>query len=228
MAESHPGQKRKLCLAAHHGNLTPPRISPSCPFQDRSTNAGAVIARQIGHDLFSGRLDPLPTLLAAFMQNVCTGGSSRSLQCRCPFSVFTRHTNGCISVSGYSLCKEQSRHFPVSPKAPSLLIQFRKPIRNKTSKTSHNIQEQFQLRQDFFTLFVDPSVGQANPFCIVTDGNILKINGLDQLPLSLGKSCHNVPQPLTQLPGNRNSSILGASRSRIASVPTVSPLSIAS
>ena len=62
------GQKRKLCLAAHHGNLTPPRISPSCPFRDRSTNAGAVTARQIGHDLLSGRSDPLPTLSAAFMQ----------------------------------------------------------------------------------------------------------------------------------------------------------------
>ena len=62
------GQKRKLHLAAHHGNFTPPRISPSCPFRDRSTNAGAVIARQIGHDLLSGRSDPLPTLLAAFMQ----------------------------------------------------------------------------------------------------------------------------------------------------------------
>ena len=68
MISDHPGQRLKLCLAAHHGNFTPPRISPSCPFWDRSTNAGAVIARQIGHDLLSGRSDPLPTLLAAFMQ----------------------------------------------------------------------------------------------------------------------------------------------------------------
>ena len=68
MSKLISGQKLKLCLAAHHGNFTPPRISPSCPFQDRSTNAGAVIARQIGHDLFSGQLDPLPTLFAAFMQ----------------------------------------------------------------------------------------------------------------------------------------------------------------
>ena len=117
MMYEHPGQKRKLRLAAHHGNCTPPRISPSCPFQDRSTNAGAVIARQIGHDLFSGRLDPLPTLLAAFMQNVCTGGSSRSLQCRCLFSVFTRHTNGCISASGYSLRKVHDKAFSESRKS---------------------------------------------------------------------------------------------------------------
>ena len=109
MTQITPGQKRKLCLAAHHGNSTPPRISPSCPYRDRSTNAGAVIARQISHNLLSGRSDPLPTLLAAFMQVDCTGGSSRSLQCRCPFSVFTRHTNGCISVSGYSLFKVQFR-----------------------------------------------------------------------------------------------------------------------
>ena len=228
MILDHPGQKLKLCLAAHHGNFTPPRISPSCPFRDRSTNAGAVIARQIGHDLLSGRSDPLPTFNAAFMQ------VSAQVDLRAPSSV-AAHS---LSLQGtptdvfqfldIHFTRSNRGHFPVSPKAPSLLIQFRKPIRNKTSKTSHNIQEQFQLRQDFFTLFVDPSVGQANPFCIVTDGNILKINGLDQLPLSLGKSCHNVPQPLTQLPGNRNSSILGASRSRIASAPTVSPLSIAS
>ena len=38
------------------------------PFLDRSPNAGAVIARQSGHDLLSGRSVPLPTLLAAFMQ----------------------------------------------------------------------------------------------------------------------------------------------------------------
>ena len=118
MSKLISGQKLKLCLAAHHGNFTPPRMSPSCPFQDRSTNAGAVIARQIGHDLLSGRLDPLPTLLAAFMQILCTDGSSRSLQCRCPFSIFTRHTNGCISVSGYSLRKVHERLFPGPGKVP--------------------------------------------------------------------------------------------------------------
>ena len=118
MTFDHPGQKRKLCLAAHHGNCTPPRISPSCPYRDRSTNAGAVIARQIGHDLFYGRLDPLPTLLAAFMQILCTGGSSRSLQCCCPFFIFTRHTNGCISVSGYSLEKIHERLFSVIKRVP--------------------------------------------------------------------------------------------------------------
>jgi len=126
MTLDHPGQKRKLCLAAHHGNCTPPRISPSCPYRDRSTNAGAVIARQIGHDLLSGRLDPLPTLLAAFMQITCTGGSSRSLQCCCPFSVFTRHTNGCISDSGYVLYKVQVRDYSESELVPSLLIQFQR------------------------------------------------------------------------------------------------------
>ena len=38
------------------------------PLTGQEYHAGAVIARQIGHDLLSGRLDPLPTLLAAFMQ----------------------------------------------------------------------------------------------------------------------------------------------------------------
>ena len=48
---------------------------------------------------------PAPHLTCRFHADTCTGGSSRSLQCRCPFSIFTRHTNGCISVSGYSLRK---------------------------------------------------------------------------------------------------------------------------
>ena len=134
MISDHPGQKLKLCLAAHHGNFTPPRISPSCPFQGRSTNAGAVIARQIGHDLLSGRSDPLPTLLAAFMQIPCTGGSSRSLQCRCPFSVFTRHTNGCISVSGYALYKVQVKSIPFS-----LFCRFPDSSNKKSSKRSQKL-----------------------------------------------------------------------------------------
>ena len=135
MISDHPGQKLKLCLAAHHGNFTPPRISPSCPFRDRSTNAGAVIARQIGHDLLSGRSDPLPTLLAAFMQILCTDGSSRSLQCRCPFSIFTRHTNGCISVSGYSLWKVHEKAFSGSRKSsPHYLSSFANPSGTKNQK----------------------------------------------------------------------------------------------
>ena len=135
MSKLIPGQKLKLCLAAHHGNFTPPRISPSCPFRDRSTNAGAVIARQIGHDLLSGRSDPLPTLLAAFMQIVCTGGSSRSLQCRCPFSVFTRHTNGRISVPGYSLEKVREKAFSGSRKSsPHYLSSFANPSGTKNQK----------------------------------------------------------------------------------------------
>ena len=135
MILDHPGQKLKLCLAAHHGNFTPPRISPSCPFRNRRTNAGAVIARQIGHDLLSGRSDPLPTLFAAFMQIPCTDGSSRSLQCCCPFSVFTRHTNGCISVSGYSLEKVREKAFSGSRKSsPHYLSSFANPSGTKNQK----------------------------------------------------------------------------------------------
>ena len=162
MILDHPGQKLKLCLAAHHGNSTPPRISPSCPYRDRSTNAGAVIARQIGHNLLSGRSDPLPTLIAAFMQILCTGGSSRSLQCRCPFSVFTRHTNGCISVSGYTLYKVQVRAFSESRKSsPHYLSSFANPSGTKNQKLpiiSNNILsfDRIFLRCLLTPLWVNP------------------------------------------------------------------------
>ena len=46
-----------------------------------------------------------PPCLPLLCRLLCTDGSSRSLQCRCPFSVFTRHTSGCISASGYALYK---------------------------------------------------------------------------------------------------------------------------
>ena len=144
MISDHPGQKLKLCLAAHHGNSTPPRISPSCPFRDRSTNAGAVIARQIGHDLLSGRSDPLPTLFAAFMQmdlhRWIFALPPMSLPILCLYKAHQR-----MYFSFWIFTSEGSRKgfFRIPEKFPSLLIQFRKPIRNKKSKTSHNVQKQF-------------------------------------------------------------------------------------
>ena len=63
----NPGGILKPRMAARHGNFTPPRISPSCPhclrlWLDRSTNAGAVMAKQACQFLFWGRMDPLCTL----------------------------------------------------------------------------------------------------------------------------------------------------------------------
>lgn len=157
MTQGHPGQRLKLCLAAHHGNCTPPRISPSCPFRDRSTNAGAVIARQIGHDLLFGRSDPLPTLLAAFMQILYTDGSSRSLQCCCPFSVFTRHTNGRISVSGYSLEKVREKAFSGSRKSsPHYLSSFANPSGTKNQKLPIMSKNNFNFDSIFLRCLFTP------------------------------------------------------------------------
>ena len=61
---------------------------------------------------------PASQLSCRFHAVSCTGGSSRSLQCRCPFSVYTRHTNGCIFVSGYSLVKVHERLFSVIKRVP--------------------------------------------------------------------------------------------------------------
>ncbi|MGN0997965.1 MAG: hypothetical protein ACI4PO_00260, partial [Faecousia sp.] len=43
-----------------------------------------VIARQVGHGLFSGRTDPLTTFLAALMQISAQVGHRAFLQCRLP------------------------------------------------------------------------------------------------------------------------------------------------
>ena len=182
MISDHPGQRLKLCLAAHHGNLTPPRISPSCPFQDRSTNAGAVIARQIGHDLLYGRSDPLPTLLAAFMQILCTGGSSRSLQCRCPFSVFTRHTNGCISVSGYVLYKIHVKRILFS-----LFCRFPDSSNKKFSKSSQKLHYHFHLRQNLLVVIANDLLRPSDPLCILCVIHTFKIYSLNQLSFCLWK-----------------------------------------
>ena len=133
------------------------------PLSGQEYHAGAVIARQICHDLLSGRSDPLPTLNAALMQFTCTGGSSRSLQCRCPFSVFTRHTNGCISVSGYSLRKVHEKAFSGSRKSsPHYLSSFTNPSGTKNQKLpimSNNILsfDRILLRCLFTPLCVSPT-----------------------------------------------------------------------
>ena len=64
----HPGQKLKLRVAHASREFHPSEDLSELPLPGQEYHAGAVIARQIGHDLLSGRLDPLPTLFAAFMQ----------------------------------------------------------------------------------------------------------------------------------------------------------------
>ena len=160
MILDHPGQKRKLRLAAHHGNCTPPRISPSCPVWDRSTNAGAVIARQIGHDLLSGRLDPLPTLLAAFMQ------IPAQVDPRAPSNV-AAHS---LSLQGTptDVFSSLDIYFRRFRKRYTLFITipFLQVSQDFFSKTSHKIQKHFQLRQYFFMLSADTCLGLIDSFCV--------------------------------------------------------------
>ena len=140
---AHPGQRLKLCLAAHHGNCTPPRISPSCPFRDRSTNAGAVIARQIGHDLLSGRSDPLPTLVAAFMQvdlhRWIFALPPMSLPIPC---LYKAHQRMYFSFWIFTLeGTERAKPF-------SILSRSGKSRDKLFAKTSHKNQQQYCPRQD--------------------------------------------------------------------------------
>ena len=153
MISDHPGQKLKLCLAAHHGNFTPPRISPSCPFQDRSTNAGAVIARQAGHDLLSGRTDPLTTFLAALMQiPLHRRVIARFSNVACQFSVSTWHTSGCFSASGYVLEKVQDGLSVVAQKAPHYLSGFRNALSRKNQKLPIKFIKDFSFDSIFLSL----------------------------------------------------------------------------
>ena len=92
---------------------------------DRSTNAGAVIARQVGHGLLSGRTDPLTTFLAALMQiPLHRWVIARFSNVACQFSVSTWHTSGCISASGYVLEKVQDGLALIAKKAPHYLSVF--------------------------------------------------------------------------------------------------------
>ena len=126
MILDHPGQKRKLCLAAHHGNCTPPRISPSCPYLGQEYQRWCCHRKTDQPRSALWTVGPAPHLTCRFYADICTGGSSRSLQCRCPFSIFTRHTNGCISASGYSLGKVHDKAFSGFRKSsPHYLSSFR-------------------------------------------------------------------------------------------------------
>ena len=123
-----PGQKRKPHLAVLHGNFTPPRISPSCPFREQEYLCRRCHRKTDRHDLLYGQVDPLATLLAALMHLTAQVGLRAPRQSRCPFSVFTRHTSGCIYVSGYSVFKLQwgrsspNRNNPPSPKSRRIAL----------------------------------------------------------------------------------------------------------
>ena len=170
---AHPGQKRKLRVAHASREFHPSEDLSELPLPGQEYHAGAVIARQIGHDLLSGRSDPLPTLLAAFMHIVCTGGSSRSLQCRCPFSIFTRHTNGCISASGYAFGKVHEKAFSGSrKKSPHYLSSFRGIL----------IADSEKLPKTFYKIYISDKLfsRENNRGCIVPYTHL--IPGYSPLP----------------------------------------------
>ena len=57
---------------------------------------------------------PARYLIATLMQLPAQVGLGANLQCCCPFSVFTRHTNGCVSVSGYAAIKLRKKTSPLT------------------------------------------------------------------------------------------------------------------
>ncbi len=109
-------KETETVLGSTHGNLTPPRISPSCSKKEQEYQRRCCHRKADRHSLLYGRMGPLPALTAAFMRMYRTDRSSRILQCRCPFSVFTGHTNGCISVSVFHFQgAEKNRLLSFSP-----------------------------------------------------------------------------------------------------------------
>ena len=117
---------------------------------DRSTNAGAVIARQVGYGLLSGRTDPLTTFLAALMQiSLHRWVIARFSNVACQFSVSTWHTSGSISASGYVLEKVQDGLALIAQKSPSLLIRVQPYSHKKSSKTSYKVHKISKFRQYF-------------------------------------------------------------------------------
>ena len=67
----------------------------------------------------------------------------------CQFSVFTWHTSGCISASGYVLEKVQDGLALIAPKSPSLLIRVQPYSHKKSSKASYKVHKISKFRQYF-------------------------------------------------------------------------------
>ena len=80
------GGSTETASKARHGNFTPPRISPSCPHENGWTGVSlctdGVVAKQLV-PLFCGRMGTARRLhWPSLMQETCTGGFWRILQCR--------------------------------------------------------------------------------------------------------------------------------------------------
>ena len=89
-----PGRQLTDRAGARHGNLTPPRISPSCPHCLRLWLGRSIITRlltRVGpvfenqsqcetahHRLFCGRMGPLCTFLAVFDAGIARTGGLRA------------------------------------------------------------------------------------------------------------------------------------------------------
>ena len=90
-----PGRQLTDCVGTHHGNLTPPRISPSCPHCLCLWLGRSIITRLLTRSLryslpmlFYGPMDPLCTFLPSFTAEqrirslCCYRWSWRIFQCR--------------------------------------------------------------------------------------------------------------------------------------------------
>ena len=135
MTKGHPGQKLKLRVAHASREFHPSEDLSELPLPGQEYQRWCCHRKTDRPRSASWTVGPASHLICRIHAVSYTGGSSRSLQCRCPFSIFTRHTNGCISVSGYALYKVQVRASSESRKSsPHYKSEFRYPLIAKNQK----------------------------------------------------------------------------------------------
>ena len=124
--QGHPGQKLKLRVAHASREFHPSEDLSELPLSGQEYQRWCCHRKTDRPRSAFWTVGPASHLTCRIHAVSYTGGSSRSLQCRCPFSIFTRHTNGCISVSGYLLRKVHEKAFSGSRKSsPHYLSSFR-------------------------------------------------------------------------------------------------------
>ena len=135
MTKSHPGQKLKLRVAHASREFHPSEDLSELPLSGQEYQRWCCHRKTDRPRSAFWTVGPASHLTCRIHAVSYTGGSSRSLQCRCQFSIFTRHTNGCISFSGYSLRKVHEKAFSGYRKSsPHYLSEFRCSLIAKNQK----------------------------------------------------------------------------------------------
>ena len=168
---------------ARHGNLTPPRISPSCPHCLCLWLGRSIIIRLLTESLRNslpvllyGRMETALHLIAVFYADTCTGGLGASSNVAAAPSQ-EPPASGRIPLPDIRLSGRPG-------KTPSLLIRIREGVYKKIL----GFEQNFQLGEDLLLAITKNLLRRTILSCKLCLGPPLPVALENIFPVSLGKS----------------------------------------